>query len=278
MTGTDPQAAYRAWTEHPFYRYRGCAPDPDNPHRAQGDTTLSLDAWHGPDTDGGEGGKVRRTREEAAKRVCRGCPVREWCDAYASSVVGKGETARLAEPRGVWGGRTALERHRQFIDHRHEVAAAAPTEHLQTDQKQNVLQALAVHTDPWAVAHAAGVDWRTASWQRSRLVTQFSLDRAHATRRELLRVAVERGLLDARVVVGDDGSVPAVPAPLPRVRGRAARGGRARVRSASLGWASQLSFDDALEPGEPRAPAPPVLAARSVVALYPSAVCLEAVA
>lgn len=275
MTGTDPQAAYQAWTEHPFYRYRGCAPDPDDPRVAAGDLSLSLDAWHGPDVDGGEGGKARRAREDAAVEVCLNCPVMVKCLEYANSVNAEG---RLAEPRGVWGGRTALERHRLFIDHRHEVVEAAPAEHLQTDQKQRVLQALAVHTDPWAVARAAGVDWRTASWQRSRLVTQFSLDRAHATRRELLEVAVERGLIDARMVVGDDGSVPAVPAPLPRVRGRAARGGRAGVRSASWGWGSQLSFDDALEPGEPREPSPAAPAARSFVALYPSAVRLKAVA
>jgi hypothetical protein len=270
MTGTEPQDAYRAWTEHPFYRYRGCAPDPDNPRRAQGDPSLSLDAWHGPDLDGGEGGKERRSREEAAKRVCRGCPVRQWCDAYASSVVGAGDAARLAEPRGVWGGRTALERHRRFIDHRHEVVAAAPTSHVRTPQKQRVLQALAASANPWEVARVAGVDLRTANWQRSRLVTQFSLDRVHATRRELLRVAVERGLLDAAVVVDDDGSVPAVPPPPPRIRGRAAvrAGSPAGVRSASRGWVGQMSFDDALEPAAP-----------SVVALYPStAVCLEAVA
>lgn len=269
MTGTDSQGAYEAWTEHPFFRYRGCAPDPDDPSRAAGDLSLSLDAWHGPDVDGGEGGKVRRAREEAAKRVCRECPVRAWCDAYASSVVGKGETARLAEPRGVWGGRTGLERHRRFIEHRHEVAAAAPTEHLQTEQKHDVLQALAVHADPQDVARAAGVDWRTANWQRSRLVTQFSLDKTRATRRELLAAAVERGLIDAAMVVDDDGTVPAVaPAP-PRVRGRAAaKGHTVRARSASWGWASQMSLDDALEP-------PPVPA---ILPLYPSAVRLEAAA
>lgn len=267
MTGTEPQAARKAWTEHPFYRYRGCAPDPDDPRRAAGDLSLSLDAWHGPDVDGGEAGKVRRAREEAAKRVCRGCPVREWCDAYASSVVGKGEAARLAEPRGVWGGHTARERHRRFNEHRHEVAAAAPTEHLQTEQKHRVLQALAVHADPEAVARAAGVDWRTANWQRSRLVTQFSLDKTRATRRELLAAAVERGLIDAGVVVDDDGTVPAVAPSPPRARGgRASARDEAGVRSASLGRGAQLSLDDVLETYSP------------VIALYPSAVRLEAVA
>jgi hypothetical protein len=256
MTGTTASTALQALTEHPFYRYRGCAPDPDNPRRAQGNPELSVDAWNGPDADGGEGQKVQRVREEDAKWVCRRCPLVEVCDAYASSVVGSGSSARLAEPRGVWGGRTALERHRRFIGQRHRVVEAAPSEHLQTEQKQAVLQALAVHSDPEAVARAAGVDWRTASWQRSRLVTQFSLDKSRATRTELLREAVRRGLLDAGVVVEDDGSVPAVPPSPPRSRGRRTT---AEVE-AGPGGGGQLSLDDVLEP----APA-------SVTDLYPSA-------
>lgn len=250
MTGTTASTPLEALTEHPFYRYRGCAPDPDDPRRAQGDPGLSVDAWHGPDADGGEGQKERRAREQAAKRVCGVCPLVEVCDAYASSVVGSGSGARLAEPRGVWGGRTALERHRRFIGRRHRVVEAAPAEHLQTEQKQAVLQALAVHSDPGEVARVAGVDWRTASWQRSRLVTQFSLDRARATRGELLAAAVEQGLLDAGLVVEDDGTVPAVPPPPARPRGR-------RVDGAGPGPGEgvdvQLSLDEALEPAQPSA-------------------------
>jgi hypothetical protein len=257
MTGTTASTALKAMKDHPHYRYRGCAPDPDNPRRAQGNPELSVDAWHGPDADGGEGQRDRRVREEAAKRVCGRCPLVAACDAYASSVVGSGSSARLAEPRGVWGGRTALERHRRFIGQRHEVVEAAPAEHLQTVQKQAVLQALAVHVDPEDVARAAGVDWRTASWQRSRLVTQFSLDKSRATRAELLREAVRRGLLDAGVVVEDDGTVPAVPPAPPRDRGRRSVEAEAGPGGVRFG---QLSLDDILEP------APAV-----VTDLYPSA-------
>ncbi|KFG02746.1 hypothetical protein IQ62_00205, partial [Streptomyces scabiei] len=148
--------------------------------------------------------------------VCLGCPVMVQCDAYANSVTGDG---KLSEPAGVWGGRTALERHKAFIRLRHEVAVPAPDRMVQTAQKMAVLKALAVHTDPWAVAAAAGrelgveMDLRTAKWQLSRLVTQFNLCKTSATRGELLAVAVERGLLDAGLVVADDGSVPAVPPP-----------------------------------------------------------------
>lgn len=209
MTGTtDSLAAYEAWTTHRHYRYRGCAPDVDDPRRAAGNPDLSLDAWSGEDLDGGEPQRERLARERAAVEVCLGCPVMVLCDAYASSVTADG---RLAEPAGIWGGRLALERHRAFIARRHEVAAAAPVRLIATKQRLRVLHALAAHVDAEAVAAAAGVDVRTANWQRSRLTTQLNLDRQSATRAELLRVAVERGLLDGSVVVADDGLVPAVP-------------------------------------------------------------------
>jgi hypothetical protein len=137
------------------------------------------------------------------------------CDAYASSVVVDGGKARLAEPDGIWGGRLALERHRAFIRRRHEVAAQAPVRQMRTPQKLRVLEALAVHVEAEQVARAAGVDVRTANWQRSRLVTQLNLCKKTATRRELLAAAVDQGLLDGSVVVADDGSVPAVPPPAP---------------------------------------------------------------
>ncbi|MFJ3043571.1 WhiB family transcriptional regulator [Streptomyces tendae] len=178
--------------------------------------SLSLDAWHGDDRDGSEPQREREARQAAAVEVCVGCPVMVQCDAYASSVVVEDGKARLAEPAGIWGGRLALERHRAFIKRRHEVASAAPVRAVKTPQRLRVLEALAVHADAEAVAEAAGVDVRTANWQRSRLVTQLNLDKESATRRELLAAAVERGLLDAGVVVGDDGLVPAVPPPPPR--------------------------------------------------------------
>ncbi|CQR59198.1 WhiB family transcriptional regulator [Streptomyces leeuwenhoekii] len=215
----DSMALRQAWEEHPYFRYRGCAPDVDEPGRAAGDLSLSLDAWHGEDRDGPEEPREREARQAAAVEVCLSCPVMVQCDAYASSVVVEGGQARLAEPAGIWGGRTALERHRVFIRQRHEVAVPAPVRLMRTRQKLRVLEALARHVDAEAVAAAAGMDVRTANWQRSRLVTQLSLDKRTATRAELLEAAVERGLLDGSLVVADDGSVPAVPPPAapPRV-------------------------------------------------------------
>lgn len=210
------RALRQAWEEHPHFRYRGCAEDVDVPGRAAGDVSLSLDAWHGDDRDGSEPQREREARQQAAVEVCLGCPVMVACDAYASSVVVEHGQARLAEPAGIWGGRLALERHRAFIRRRHEVASAAPVRAVKTPQRLRVLEALAAHAGAEAVAEAAGVDVRTANWQRSRLVTQLNLDKESATRRELLAAAVERGLLDADTVVGDDGLVPAVPPPPPR--------------------------------------------------------------
>lgn len=209
----------KAWEEHPHFRYRGCAPDPDVPGRAAGDPSLSLDAWHGVDRDGSEPQRERLAREQAAVEVCLNCPVMVACAAYANSVVTEDRKARLAEPDGIWGGELALERHRAFIRRRHEVAVPAPARQMRTPQRLRVLEALAAHVTAEAVAQAAGVDVRTANWQRSRLVTQLNLDKETATRRELLKAAVDRGLLDAAVVVVDDGSVPAVPPPAPKSSG-----------------------------------------------------------
>lgn len=51
----------------------------------------------------GERGSSRARREEAAKQVCGGCPVRPECAAHALTV---------REPYGVWGGFTEAERER----------------------------------------------------------------------------------------------------------------------------------------------------------------------
>lgn len=211
MTGTTQISSVKAlhmFTEHPRFKYRQCAPDVDDPSRAAGDTRLSRNAWIVEDRDGVEPKKEREAREAATIDVCVSCPVMVLCDAYANSVRADG---RLAEPAGIWGGRTARERREAFGERRHEVARAAPDRLVQTDQKRDVLLALAMCADGDAVsvAAAAGVPVRTANWQRSRLVTQFNLSKASATRAELLAVAVRRGLLDASVVVADDGSVPA---------------------------------------------------------------------
>lgn len=212
-TPTATSTALRtAWVEHPHHKYRGCAPDPDRPGRAAGDPELSLDAWHGKDRDGAEPQRERAAREDAAIEVCLNCPVMVQCDAYANSVLVEDGKARLAEPAGIWGARRALERHRAFIATRHQVAAAASDKRLRTPQKTAVLRALARCWEPFEVAERAGVDVRTANWQRSNLTTLLGLPR-DATRMRMLAAAVERGLLEGAAIVADDGAVPAVPPP-----------------------------------------------------------------
>lgn len=49
----------------------------------------------------GEGRTARRQREDAAKVVCRTCPVIAQCRQFALAA---------GEPFGVWGGMTARER------------------------------------------------------------------------------------------------------------------------------------------------------------------------
>jgi len=214
MTGTASKstlsvvAAREAWLEHRHFRYRGCAPLPDDPRRMAGNPELPVGAHHAPDVDGGEGQRERRVREDAAIEVCLNCPVMVQCDVYANSVTAEG---RLAEPDGIWGGRTALERHKALIRARH-AAPAAPDRRFATPQKRAVLEAFAAVWDPYAVAERAGVDVRTANWQRSNLTTLLGLPRT-ATRAQLLAAASERGLLEDVTVVADDGTVPAVPPP-----------------------------------------------------------------
>ena len=213
---------YEEWVDHPHYRYRGCAPDADDPTRMAGNPELPLGAHHGPDSFEVEKQIERREREAAAIEVCVGCPVMVACDLYASSVRPDG---KLAEPDGVWGGRLALERHRALIARR-VAAPAAADRRFQTAQKRAVLQALAVCWDPFEVAaeasrllaswgevgEAAEMDVRKANWQRSSLVRLLGLPKDVA-RMEALAVAQERGLLEGVTVVEDDGSVPAVPPP-----------------------------------------------------------------
>lgn len=217
--------AHQVLTEHRFYKYRGCAPDPDDPRVAAGDTRLSVDAWLPPTSDGGESQQERHAREEAAIGVCRVCPVVEACDAYASSLSGAG---RLAEPYGVLGGRRALERHRVLVALRHAerarqesadgagagglVAGRVRVDRLRTAQKLAVLEALAVCWEPAEVAGRAGVDVRTANWQRSNVVTLLGLPR-DVSRMRLLAVVRELGLLAGVRVVDDGGGVPAVAKP-----------------------------------------------------------------
>jgi WhiB family redox-sensing transcriptional regulator len=54
-----------------------------------------------------EAGRVGlRAREEAAKRICRGCPVLNECRNHALA---------MRETHGVWGAMSAAERARHFI-------------------------------------------------------------------------------------------------------------------------------------------------------------------
>ena len=247
---------YREWREHQHFRYRGCAPDADDPMRMAGDPGLHVGAHHGPDAFVAEGQKERRAREAAAIEVCLSCPVMVACDAYASSVRPDG---KLAEPDGVWGGRRSLERHKALIQRR-VAAVAAPDRVFRTAQKQAVLKALAGCWDPFEVAAAAGVDVRTANWQRSSLVRLLGLPK-DAPRMRALAVARERGLLEGLDVVPDDGTVPAVPPPTktttepapavpaePAPAPVAALPRPVRRRSKARVIPGQLSFDDALAP------------------------------
>lgn len=250
------EALHREWLDHPRFRYRGCAPDVDDPQRMAGDTSLHVGAHDEPDAFSPEGQRARRVREDAVIEVCLNCPVMVACDAYASSVTSEG---RLAQPRGVWGGRRALERHKALIARR-AAAVAAPASRFETAQKRAIVRALAGCWDPFEVAEAASrlleawgeaaVDVRTANWQRSSLVRLLGLPK-DATRMQALEAARGRGLLDGVVVVADDGSVPAVPPPtaMPApVHPEAGPGGRVKPVQLQL-WSAE-DVQDEQDPGE----------------------------
>lgn len=228
----DPKTAQQELADHPYYRYRGCAPDPDDPRVAAGDGSLSVDAWQAPDVDGGEEQEARQVRVRAAKAVCSRCPVLAACAVFGASVTAEG---RLAERHSILGGRTAVERTKALVEERQaqpvELVEPVPVEQLRTPQKLAVLRALARHEDAGEVARAAGMDVRTANWQRSILATKLGLPKT-ASRAELLEAAVACGLLEEGEVAG--------PGPAVCVR------------------PVQLSFDD-------------VLAHAPVTALFPSA-------
>lgn len=207
------EAAYVEWTEHPRYKYRGCAPDVDEPRLAAGSPGLdgegrpvrvALDAWLGPDVDGGESQQARTARVEAAREVCLGCPVMVQCDAYAMVAPERAD--------GLRGGRTGRERE-ALVKARsrvRRVRVAVPVAQLRTPQKLAVLAALAVHVDEYQVAIETGLDVRKANWQRARLVSGLGLEPS-ASRMDLLGAAVKAGLVDGSLVVADDGRVPAIP-------------------------------------------------------------------
>ncbi|MFG2276753.1 WhiB family transcriptional regulator [Streptomyces chartreusis] len=229
----DPKAANEALTDHPHYKYRGCAPDPDDPRLAAGDPSLSVDAWQAPDVDGGEDQEERAARVEAAKAVCRRCPVLEACAVFGASVTAEG---KLAERHAILGGLTAVERTKALVQERQEaplVVEPAPDHELRTAQKLAVLRALAAHEALEDVARAAGLDARTAAWQRARITTQLGLSKA-ASRAEVLAAAVARGLLRPDEVAVPASAVVAVSGGRRGARGR-------RVASVP----GQLSFFEA---------------------------------
>lgn len=212
-TSMSPTAAHQELVDHKYYRYRGCAPDPDDPSLAAGSieqdgqmVRVPLSAWSAPDLDGGEPQDVRIARENAAIGVCVGCAVRVLCSRYANTVDSDGH---VTEPQGVLGGERGLDRHRRLIERRHEVVAAAPDARFNTDQKRAIIKALALRWDAREVAQVAGMDIRTANWQRSHLVRLLGLPK-DATRMRLLEAAQARGLVQADWVRADDGTVPAV--------------------------------------------------------------------
>lgn len=234
---TSRLAAHADLVDHRFYKYRGCAPDPDQQGMALagGLGGVPLDVW-GPYTDdGAEPQKVRLDRERLAKAVCARCPVLAACRVYANTtVVDEDGVEHLVEPEGVMGGELALTRHRALIARRHaattesltDTPAAEPkpaagnpgttarglAEDL-SDQKKALLKALARETDSEAVAYRAGMDVRTANWQRSYLVTLLGLDKEHATRDQLLAAAVDQGLLPKSARIRPDGRWPVAAAP-----------------------------------------------------------------
>ncbi|MFF1574731.1 hypothetical protein ACFVWR_18480 [Leifsonia sp. NPDC058292] len=234
-TSMSPTAAHRELVDHKWYRYRVCAPDPDEPSLAAGSieqdgktVRVPLSAWSAPDLDGGEPQDVRIARENMAIEACLGCRVMVACNRYANTVDADGH---VTEPQGVLGGERGLDRHKRLIARRHQVVAAAPDARFQTEQKQAVLRALAVHSDPLEVAAAAGLDERTANWQRSHLVRLLGLPR-DASRGDLLAAAAGRGLLDGVSVVEDGKDVPAiVPPGRPAVAPKPAKVKRRRAAS-----------------------------------------------
>jgi hypothetical protein len=205
--------ARRQLEEHRYWRYRGCAPDLDQPDRAQGDLDVSIDAWGPVTADGGESPSERNARQQRVIAVCAACPVLAECRTY-----GLAETAdgKLAEPEGVLGGMTALERHRDLIARRRDAAPVvdgARLEECRTAQKQALLRSLARETDEELVAYRAGMDVRTSNWHRSLLCGLLGLDKERATRQELLERARELGVLPAGVRIVPDGKWPIVAAP-----------------------------------------------------------------
>lgn len=219
---TDPTIARQQLTDHPHYKYRGCAPDQDDPRMSAADPALSVEAWLPYTGDGAEPQRDRIARERAATAICGHCPVVALCAAYANTET---EDGHLAEPEGIWGGEGSLSRHRALVARRSAaLAAAAPREttrgagaqHLveaRTPQKRAVLLSLARETDVELVAYRAGMDVRKSNWHRSALVRMLGLNKESATRDQLLAAAVHHRLIPRSTRIRPDGRWPLAAAP-----------------------------------------------------------------
>lgn len=182
---TDRDRALSRLEAHRFYRYRACAPDPDNPAVCQGDTSVPVDIQYGPDD---ETQRARHARERIAKRLCGGCPLLTACQQYAIE----------HERHGVWGGMSTAERAKAFRA-RQEPAAAEPQpeplHRLLTGQRQVVLAALVVHGTEAALTAATGLDARTLRWQISRIASVFGLPEGRRDREHILAAAAAADVL-----------------------------------------------------------------------------------
>jgi hypothetical protein len=142
--------------------------------------------------DSDEDQETRTVREDRAKRVCGGCPLREACLEYAA-----GDGRKLREPHGVFGGTTPTER-RVMLKARlaalPEVAnTEVPVVLLRTPQKQAVLAAVAAHDGLEEAVQAAvgraGMDERAVLWQLSRIATLLGLGNGQRGRDDIVQAA-----------------------------------------------------------------------------------------
>ncbi|MFB9558684.1 WhiB family transcriptional regulator, partial [Streptomyces roseoviridis] len=175
------------------------------------DPTLPLDAWGPRIADGDLEQAERHEQTRRAIEICGRCPILDACRTYANTETPEG---LLAEPDGIWGGQTSLERHRALIGRR----TAQPVSDVQiaeagSEPKRRLLAALARETDEELVAYRAGMDVRTANWHRSALCSLLGLDKETATRQQLLDFARHHDLLPANVRIVPDGRWPVVAAP-----------------------------------------------------------------
>ncbi|MFB7359640.1 WhiB family transcriptional regulator [Streptomyces gardneri] len=264
--------AYLALTEHRHYAYRGCAPDPDNPRHSAADPDLPLDAWGGTTVDGGLPAAERVDQQRRAIAICKRCPVLAECHTFAM-------LGGLAETEGIQGGMTAGKRVRTAREATTAGSSASgpsrPLSHEQvleaiSSPKRAVLRELARETDAELVAYRAGMDLRTANWQRAALCTLLGLDKETATRAQLLQAAVDHRILHARTRIVSDGPTPLAAAP---------NGDGSRQRRLAPDPLGQIPITSLLgappaapaqtEPVNPAKPAPRLTLVRSIPAPRP---------